>query len=89
MVVNLPPATINFLENATSADSERYFFATHAEISTLSPYSVKHLNCFVNGVVKILDVNFRSTVKNTSINWLYFAPTALDSTKRIVHCNLV
>ncbi len=80
MVVNLPPTTVNFMKNATGADSERYFFAAHAKISTLSPHSVKHLRCFVNGVVKILNVNFRGTVKNTLIYKLYFAPAALDST---------
>lgn len=88
-MVDLFPATIDFLENSARANSKSYFLTTQAEISSLPSYGVKHFRRFVDGVVEILDVHFGGAVKYAFINWLDFSPTAFDTAKWIVHCNFV
>lgn len=61
-MVDLFPVAIDFLENSARANSESYFFATQAEMPSLPSYGAKHLRCFVDGVVEILDVNFGGAV---------------------------
>ena len=88
-MVDLLPTAVDIPEYPAGANGQRYFFSIQAEVASFSAYSIKHLGRFVDGVIKILDVNLSRTVKDMPVNRLNLSPAALNATQRIVHRNVI